>query len=68
MEYVLRAIEIIHVAARIKPCRTVEDEEIKQESGFATAIQALKAKGIEEPKSFQWTINSVIKESRKVFL
>jgi hypothetical protein len=30
LQYVQRAVELIHVAAKIKTYRTVEDEEIKQ--------------------------------------
>jgi hypothetical protein len=42
IEFVERATEMIFLGAAIKPYRTVEVEELKQESSFSRAVTPLQ--------------------------
>lgn len=62
-----RATELLYYAAKAKPFRTVETEELKQESQFGRLVGQLREKGVEEPKVYKWS-GSRTKDVRKRFL
>lgn len=52
----------------MKPYRTVEVEELKQESNFSHSASLLQQMGVKQPTSWKWCQEKIVKNCRKSFL